>query len=351
MGKAYVIRDGSKYLLPSGYIDVFKILNDDDSKYIFVVGGRGCGKTYGAIDHVVVNKQNFFFMRRTQTQLDAITVPCLSPFDQYNTDHGTEISLKKVHKQISLVMNGDDTIGFAGALSTLSNVRGVNAEWLDLLLYDEFIPEPHQLSIKEEASAFKNVYETLNRNRELNGKPPIKALCLSNSDSVACPIFLDWGLLTGILECKGKGYNIGAVTWPKRGIKVILINDTPILQQKKETSLYVADEGTKFSSMALENDFIYDDFTCVESKDLKQYRILAKIGYLCLYKHKSKAEYYCTRHCSGSPAVYQDTELGRRSFRLRYATIQTHLICQRVYFEEYDLKVFLTEHVFNVKMR
>ena len=79
--------------------------------------------------------------------------------------------------------------GYTSALSTFSNLRGFDGSNIKILLYDEFIPERHERLIKNEADAFFNVYETINRNRELQGGPPLIALCLSNSNSLASPIF------------------------------------------------------------------------------------------------------------------------------------------------------------------
>ena len=45
------------------------------------------------------------------------------------------------------------------ALSTVSNLRGFDMSDCTLLIYDEFIPEPHERPLKNEAAALFNAYE------------------------------------------------------------------------------------------------------------------------------------------------------------------------------------------------
>ena len=51
--------------------------------FIFVVGGRGTGKTYGALEYVrkqALEGKKFIYMRRTQDQVDKISQDDFSPF-------------------------------------------------------------------------------------------------------------------------------------------------------------------------------------------------------------------------------------------------------------------------------
>ena len=50
----------------AGYID-FDYIMKDPNVFKFIIGGRGSGKTYGAIKWALDNGKTMMFMRRTQT--------------------------------------------------------------------------------------------------------------------------------------------------------------------------------------------------------------------------------------------------------------------------------------------
>ena len=82
------------------------------------------------------------------------------------------------------------------ALSTFGNLRGVDFSDVDMIFFDEFVPQKNARPIKAEAEAFFNLYETVNRNRELDGRPPVRVLMLSNeaaSTRRSCPRWISSG--------------------------------------------------------------------------------------------------------------------------------------------------------------
>ena len=184
----------------NGYVNIRGII-ELGLPFNFVVGGRGTGKTYTALKTVKEDAIKFFFMRRTQAQADLINKPEFSPFKALNSDEGWEVITKAVSKYNAAFYNGvenlpqGEPIGYTGALSTMSNVRGFDAQEVKILIYDEFIPERHERPIKNEGSALLNAYETINRNRELKGHPPLQLLCLANANDLSNPIFLELGLV------------------------------------------------------------------------------------------------------------------------------------------------------------
>ena len=60
-----------KRFLESGYADIESILSVG-VPFIFLIGGRGTGKTYGALKYAVTHKRKIMLMRRTQSQADLI---------------------------------------------------------------------------------------------------------------------------------------------------------------------------------------------------------------------------------------------------------------------------------------
>ena len=146
--------------------------------FVIALGGRGIGKSYGILWELYQKKIPFIYMRRTQTQLDAVTIQPLNPFNQIALDKGLHIRAEKLSKHTVGFYNEDEEEPFSIgiALSTFSSIRSLSAEKYEVLFFDEIIPERHEKPIKEEGLAFANVLESLNRNRELQDRKPLKVI-------------------------------------------------------------------------------------------------------------------------------------------------------------------------------
>ena len=335
-----------------GYID-FKYIMRDSSPFVFIVGGRGSGKTYGSIKYALDNNITFFFMRRTQTQIDLIKNDSFSPFKAVDES----IVVSGINKNLTGVyrgsQNSDGTytaggppIGYMCALSTISNIRGFDASAVDLIIYDEFIGEAHERPIRNEGQAFLNAYETINRNRELNGAEPVKVLALANSNSLANPIFVELQLVTPVEKMLRSGdakyYTYKNVA---RGVSVYMINHSPILEAKQKTALYKLSGDSEFSAMALHNEFTAEEMDHIKTQDLKPYRLLCCVGEICAYKKKDNTGYYITGHKSGSTdAVYQSTTTDLKRFRRDQYFLWLAYLNGRILFESYIYKVLFEKY-------
>ena len=58
----------------SGYISMAGLI-ELSVPFIFIIGARGIGKTYGAIRYEIENGKKFILMRRSQTQAALIEKP------------------------------------------------------------------------------------------------------------------------------------------------------------------------------------------------------------------------------------------------------------------------------------
>ena len=335
-----------------GYID-FKYIMKDASPFIFIVGGRGSGKTFGAIQYALRENRTFFFMRRTQTQIDLIKNDSFSPFKAVDES----IIVSSINKNLTGVyrgsQNSDGTyspagspIGYMCALSTISNIRGFDASSVDLIIYDEFIGEAHERPIKSEGQAFLNAYETINRNRELNGQEPVKVLALANSNSLANPIFVELQLVTPVEKMLRSG-DAKYYTYKNdsRGVSVYMINHSPILEAKQKTALYKLSGESEFSAMALKNEFTAEEMDHIRSEDLKPYRLICCVGEFSVYRKKDNKNYYISGHKSGSTkAIYQSTSTDLKRFRRDQYFLWLAYLNGKILFESYIYKVLFEKY-------
>lgn len=304
--------------LKNGYLNITKILGYN-LPFNFIIGGRGTGKTYGALKHVIDNDINFMLMRRTQAQCDLINKAEFNPFKSLNSDLDIDIKTKAISKYNSKFYieaeESEKIIGYSCALSTIANMRGFDASDVKLIIYDEFIPEQHERSIKNEGSALLNAYETINRNRELTGHDPVQMICLANAFNIANPIFIELNLIK-ICEKMMKSNNELFIDRDK-GLLICMLNNSSISERKAKTALYKLTDNN-YTDMALNNDFVYNDYSNVKSCSLKDYKIICTIDKIAIYKHKSNNGYYISEHCAGSPDRYTTTEESLTKYRKKY---------------------------------
>lgn len=347
-----------KYYSGEGYIDFDKLLDQDRNDFIFMVGARGIGKTFGVLKYMIDNGKKFIYMRRTQTQVDMIRSDELNPFNALTTVLGEDYSfiLKTVNKNITAVYRSaydeeqkvfvpyGPVVAYILALSTVANIRGFDASDVDFLVYDEFIGEKHEKPIRAEGTAFLNAIETISRNRELQGRDALRVVCLSNSTNLANPIFVELKLITPLEKMlKGKS---DVLSLPDRDISVYVLKDSPISEKKSKTALYrLSGTDSDFSKMSLGNEFNKEYFGQVRSMSLKEFKPLVQVGEIVLYKHKSKHEWYCTEHKSGAPEDYDSSEIELKRFANDYYYLKTAYLNRHIWFESYIQQVLFEKYM------
>lgn len=329
----------------NGWINPDVIL-DNNYPFVLVIGGRGIGKSYGVMRSLYERQIPYIYMRRTQSQLDAITIPALNPYNQIAADMGKLITADRLGKYTIGFYNGvqdnDGVIRSSGeqfalgiALSTFASIRGLSAEKYEVLLFDEIIPERHERPIKEEELAFANALESLNRNRELNGRNPLKVIMLSNSNTLNSRIIAALGC-TDVLERmsrRGEDYKV-----INNDILIIRYTDSPISKRKSGTALYRVIKNNDFQNMAIDNDFAAADYEFVSVKPLQEYTPIVSIGACTICKHKSKYEYYVISGATASKK-YSMLPIEKKAFQRDYYHVYGALLKRHVYFQSASVKI------------
>lgn len=308
-----------KLYLNNGYLNVPYILHYN-VPFIFVVGGRGTGKTYGALKYVLESGTPFIYMRRTQSQADIISKPEFSPFKTISRDMGIAVTSQPITKYNAAFyladLDGDKAIpagppiGYTMALSTVSNLRGFDASDVEIIIYDEFIPEKHERPLKNEADALFNAYETINRNRELSGRAAVKLLALSNANTLENPIFQKLEIVDKVYKMQKTGQTV--TINEARGYAVVMLTGSPISTAKDQTALYKLTRGSDFAAMSIDNSYNID-FERPAVIDLLQYTPVCTVEGITIYQHKSAPRLYVTLHKSGG-ASEADPRLYKRQY-------------------------------------
>lgn len=334
-----------------GWPDIPKI-RGQGCPFISIVGGRGTGKTYSTLLDVLqtdveAHGRRFIYLRRTLAQVKVCCVEKHNPFRKINYDTGRNVHAEKDGDTINFVSEtvGEEKklIGSAMSLSTVANVRGIDAYDVDVIVFDEFIRDKRERRMKGEAEALFNFYETVNRNRELEGQPPVQLIMLANANDSANAIFMYLNLVMICERQKQRGVYPAIYKNPDRGLLLIDFGPTnAISQAKAKTALYKLTEGTAYADMALKNEYSYNDPSRQASRPLKEYRPIVFVGELAVYQHKSSGLYYCCGHRSGAAPAFGTGSTELQRFRRAFAWLWLSYMCDKIEFESYAVESLLT---------
>lgn len=336
-----------------GYFEVENVLKTK-LPFLYVVGGRGVGKTFSSIKFCLEHNIKFVFLRRTQTELDLINKQEFSPITPVANYLGINVLSVPLSKynvgfyKAEVSEEGKLTpvgpcLGYSMALSTVAHIRGASYDDIDLIIYDEFIPEAHIKPIKEEAACLLNCYETINRNRELSGRPPVQLLCLANSNNASNPIFLEMKLISRVELMKKKG-QIYSLDYD-RGIGIFMLDNSRISREKQDTALYRATKGSEFEQMALFNEFEEFKTDLIRPMPIKEYKPVCSVGEITFYKHKADGTYYCTTMKFGDPETYGADQTDRKRWYRKYNFLWTAYMRNKIYFEDATSEIIFNKYL------
>lgn len=322
----------SKLYMDSGWVN-WEFIYNLPQHMIFVTGGRGIGKTYGLLKYLFEKGIKFIFVRRTQVEADIQMNMDVSDISPVLEDLHINAMIDKIPKTpVSLVIDKDtdERLALIGSLRTFGKIRGMNFRDYDCIVFDEFIPKPEEPKFKLEGFALKQAYESVNRNRELEGRDAVKMICLSNSLNMQNDTFMEFDLI-GVAEDLAMGkkelYTDGEVA-------VIISKYSPISEKKSGTVLY-KNKDDDFYKMAIKNEFILNDFSYVCKQNLKEYQCKAKIGDLYVYKHKSKTIYYITKTKGETKNIVKATASGIELIKRKFWRLWIHYLDGNIRFDSY----------------
>lgn len=316
---------------------------------IIMWGGRGTGKTYTCLRDTVERGEDFLLLRRTPTQVDTIAADSsMWPFTPINQDTGRLIVAERVKGVRGMYRAVDETnpdcpqpVGMISSVVTLGRTRGFSSESVSRIILDEYQKDELDYYRKGEGVGLANIYETVNRNRELKGKEPCKLILMSNAVGMVNPYYMQWDLVDIVDKMIGTRRRF--MYLPGRGILLVDLADSPIAEKKKDTALYRSLAGTDFYRSALENQYSGEERSKTASKDLVQYRPLVCVGRLCIYRHKSNGTYYVCEHASGTVDRFGTGHYDLLRFRQRYARLYDSYMLRKIVFEKYSDEIYFRE--------
>lgn len=269
-------------------------------------GGRGIGKTYSGLKMGLENKIRILYLRRTEKQLSLSFSKSCNPYKTLNTDLNRDI-IVKTNGDISYAIEPDNPgniIAYGAALSTFYNIRGIDFSDVDCILFDEFQRRLNERPIKNEGQAFLDLYESVARNRELQGKEPLRVIFFSNAVSVYSEIMVEFGMENAVEKMLYSGQERLYV--PEKSFEILVLGDRlGISQLKAETALYRAIESD-YKDFAIGNSFTEDSFYNVRKVNLTEYRPEFSVDNIYFYIHKTKYLWHAAYSRADCPHFNKD---------------------------------------------
>lgn len=333
----------------NGYLDIPAILGVG-MPFTLILTGRGVGKTFGVLDfcrkEAMEGRGRFAYMRRLQTQIDICAKQEFSPFKRLDMVRHYTTTVKSISRYSSGFYDGDsgELLGVGVALSTFGSLRGFDGSDITRIVFEECIPQAREARIKNEASSLWDAYETINRNRELEGRPPVQLVCIGNSNDSAAELLVDMGLVSRIERMKRKGQRLYIDRG--RGLLLVVLTDSAIGEEKRGTALYtLLGKNSEYTAAALENTPAEEWGTMCRPVVLREYNPIVAVGEICVYKHKHRAEYYISSHISGSPPRFGSGRVDLRRFNTRYkATLWNAYMDRAMVFENTTTEMLLIKY-------
>lgn len=217
----------------------------------FVIGERGCGKTFGSkvavLKKFLKTGEQFIYLRRYKTELDT----ALATFWNDLTDNGyfkdLELKVKKNKMLTQFLCNGK-VCGYAVPLSTANILKSTAFPKVKTIIFDEFLLDSTGGTyryLKNEVTMMLDVIETVGRLRD------IQVLFLGNALSITNPYFAYFDL--------DLPYNSEFRTFKDGAIVVNYIRNLKYREAKKASKFGKLIEGTDYGRYAIDNEMLRDN--------------------------------------------------------------------------------------------
>lgn len=256
----------------------------------FIIGGRNTGKTYSSLKYCIDNDITFGFIKRTNLDVEMLCSNNdnvnFSPFNAINRDTGSSIYPVKLLKDriggffpFKDGERAEHPVGYILSLNALKDIKGFEfPERMDVLIFDEFIPQPWEKVNRREGEQLMDLYRTIARDREHRGYGTLKLICLANAVRLANPINNFFEITDTFAEMQMQGRDL-TINQERRMLMHLLHNSEKFDETEHDSEVYKAMHATQWGAMAYGNTFGYDDVSNVSRISIKGFHPVVNLHY------------------------------------------------------------------------
>jgi len=266
--------------------------------FMFLIGARGLGKTYGAKEKAIVKAirtrggDQFMYVRRYKDELrmsrDTFFADIVHMFPQWEFRHqGMEAQMSHVDEKGNKNREWI-TIGFFIPLSIAQSIKSVAFPKVKVIIFDEFIIEKGKSQyLPNEAKAFQNLYSTVDRWQDKT-----RVLFLANSVSIMNPYFIEYDIKPQL------GKFVRSHIDPETGIPFMVVHfadSADFTGGVMKTRFGKFIEGTEFADFAVGNEFKDNGDNLIKEKTPQaryRYTLETSRGIFSVWYDSGEQEYY-----------------------------------------------------------
>lgn len=249
----------------SKYWDIKKTLSHN-ALFNFIISQRGGGKTYGCLKYCVEKYLSerrhgrtwqFVYLRRHENELKKLTIQRNGRIFKAIAKEFPEHTLKA--ESNTLYCNGE-VMGYALQLSTYHTQKSDPMPDVQMIVFDEFIANDSRTYLRDDVTAFLEMYETVARPG--TDHPEVKVFFLGNAITQVNPYF-DYFNLERPYAGEFKKFGVN---------KDILVQDVdvPALRDAKyQTRFGQMIKGTAYADYAIENKWLLDKMEFIGKKNAR----------------------------------------------------------------------------------
>jgi hypothetical protein len=224
----------------------------------FVIGERGCGKTFNAkvamLKKFKKTGEQFIYLRRYKTELDMALGTFWNDLQANGYFEDDDLKVRKGKDLTKFTCNGE-VCGYAVPLSTSNILKSTAFPKVKTIVFDEFILDGASGTyryLKNEVTMMLDIIETVGRLRD------IQVVFLGNALSITNPYFAYFDL--------DLPYNSEFRTFKDGLIVVNYIKNQAYRDAKKQSKFGKLIDNTEYGRYAIDNEMLRDNKHFIEKK-------------------------------------------------------------------------------------
>lgn len=353
----YIRKDFAKYEdLNDTYYHILADLLKFHQCWCYVVWSkRGPGKTYSVLWLAYYCNFPIIYMKRTDKDIDRILKEeksinlDASPYAPLKKQKNIRVAGSKIDDGFGAFYEADDEGQPTGRLlcyvlsfNKVNTYKGNDFSDVELLVFDEFIPQIGDRIKRAEGELLLDLYQTVSRDRIKRGRKPLKMILFANAEQISVPVTQELEIIDQMADLNASGQTHLYIE--DRDILLHHITDAEVpVSENEKQGIWKGMKGTAWFDKSFSGFFVHNDFSNVTTRSLKRSKPILQLKYKThfyyIYLNEEKAFYYM---CSTPAKAYNHYDLNRENEQKRFyldylLDLREACIEERFKFEKYSM--------------
>lgn len=353
----YIVKNFADFEdLTDGYYHVLADILKFHRCWCYVVWSkRGPGKTYSVLWFAYYSKFPIIYMKRTDKDVSRILKEEKniqldpSPYKPLKIQKGLRVGGVEIDDGFGAFYELDEEGQPTGRLlcyvlsfNKVHTYKGNDFSDVELLVFDEFIPQIGDRIKKAEGELLLDLYQTVSRDRLKKGRNPLKLILFANAEQISVPVTQELEIIDDMADLDATGQTHLYIE--DRDILLHHITDEEVpLQECEKVGIWKGMKGTAWWEKSFGGRFVHNDFTNVIPRSIRHSKPIVEVQFKThfyyIYLNEEKAFYYMTSTPAKARTKYNlNRENEQKRFYYDYV-IDLYDACvnERFKFEKYSM--------------